>query len=153
MQSFSFLSLSDVSSWSTADVCAWLSYIHLDQYVDSFFSNDIAGHILLELSLEDLDYLGVTALGHRKILLKSVEQFRQTGQFSSETALRASPSKAMSKSVEVIRYSSPCCTYIMLLSFVVLRICRVLLRMRVQQRCQRVLTAALPRLLLMHSSA
>lgn len=41
----------------------------LSQYVDVFSANQISGPVLLDISLEDLDYMEVKALGHRKVHL------------------------------------------------------------------------------------
>jgi class 3 adenylate cyclase/tetratricopeptide (TPR) repeat protein len=57
-------------------VAAWLNGIGLDQYIANFEHNEIGHELLLELTDSDLKELGVTALGHRKIMLKSIESFR-----------------------------------------------------------------------------
>jgi hypothetical protein len=49
----------------------------LGQYVETFQSNQIAGAVLCDLSLEDMDYMGITALGHRKLLLKGIDELSQ----------------------------------------------------------------------------
>lgn len=64
------------SEWSVEDVSAWLATMNLAQYVGSFAKNEMNGVVLLDLSLEDLDYLGVTVLAHRKTIIKSVEDLR-----------------------------------------------------------------------------
>jgi hypothetical protein len=48
----------------------------LQQHSQNFASNAISGPILLEVSLEDLDYMEVRALAHRKIILKGSEDLR-----------------------------------------------------------------------------
>ena len=60
-----------------ADVCAWLQSMMLQQYCAVFTSNEITGPILLDISLEDLDYMGISILGHRKILLRGIEDLRK----------------------------------------------------------------------------
>lgn len=55
----------------------WLSSMLLQQHVPSFANNAISGAILLEVSLEDLDYMQVTVLAHRKIILKGIEDLRK----------------------------------------------------------------------------
>ena len=52
----------------------WLTSCGFEQYADEFEANDIDFETLLELSNEDLRELGVQALGHRKKLLKAIEQ-------------------------------------------------------------------------------
>jgi len=44
--------------------------------VEAFILNEINGNILLDITLEDLDYMGITVLGHRKIILKGAEDLR-----------------------------------------------------------------------------
>lgn len=66
----------EVAQWTTLDVGDWLSSLQLNQYVDSFAQNEIDGKTLVDLTLEDLDYLNVTALAHRKALFREVETLR-----------------------------------------------------------------------------
>ncbi len=63
---FIYLAFS-AANWSVADVCSWLQSLGLSQYVEVFKSNEISGGILLEVGEEDLDYMSITALGHRKV--------------------------------------------------------------------------------------
>ena len=75
--------LPHVSMWATHHVTCWLSeYLHLPQYAQVFTENDVGGNVVLELNLEDFDYMGITALGHRKVLLKAVEDLRRTGHIT-----------------------------------------------------------------------
>jgi len=67
----------DVDHWSVGDVRDWLNAVMLGQYAPIFEQNEINGPILLEISLEDLDYMQVTILGHRKVLLKGIEDLRK----------------------------------------------------------------------------
>jgi hypothetical protein len=60
--------------WSVKDVSEWLQAKELSQYRKNFEDNEISGKILLEISLQDLDYMGITVLAHRKIILKGVEE-------------------------------------------------------------------------------
>lgn len=66
-------------SWNVADVGEWLSSRDLAQYVPNFKDNVIDGKVLMELSLQDLDYMGITALGHRKTILKGIEELNAGG--------------------------------------------------------------------------
>ena len=36
----------------------------------------------MDITLDDLDYLGVTKLGHRKIILRSIEDLRKNGRIT-----------------------------------------------------------------------
>jgi hypothetical protein len=44
--------------------------------------------ILLDINLEDLDYMSITALGHRKAILKGVEDLRKKKRFVEDRASR-----------------------------------------------------------------
>ncbi len=70
----------DASTWSVSDVSEWLASKGLDQYVDSFRQNEISGSILIDLSLQDLDYMNVTILAHRKVLLNGIEELANRSQ-------------------------------------------------------------------------
>ena len=43
---------------------------------DNFAANAITGELLLELSADDLDYMNITALGHRKLIMRAVQRLR-----------------------------------------------------------------------------
>jgi hypothetical protein len=69
----SFLSGIVLDEWSVNDVAAWLDDQNLGQYGEGFAANEITGPVLLDLSLEDLDYMGMSALGeHVRFLSRLV---------------------------------------------------------------------------------
>ena len=70
--------INPVTVWSCDEVRKWLASIGLDQYSSVFYENQINGEVLLDISLEDLDYMSITALGHRKLILKAVESLKIT---------------------------------------------------------------------------
>lgn len=70
-------SSSDVEHWTVGDVSDWLISAQLHEYSPSFMANEISGPVLLDVTLDDLDYIGVVKLGHRKIILKSIEDLRK----------------------------------------------------------------------------
>ena len=76
------LHCSDVHDWSVADVFGWLTAVQLGEYSTSFRANEISGSLLMDITLDDLDYLGITKLGHRKIILRSVEDLRKNGRIT-----------------------------------------------------------------------
>src|SRR4051812_20916435 len=61
------------------EVRDWLEPLGLAQYADSFTDNAIDADVLSELSDADLQELGVTALAHRKRLLKAIDALRSDG--------------------------------------------------------------------------
>ena len=54
----------------------WLEQLGLPQYVEVFERNAVDLDLLCELTDEDLEKLGVQALGHRKKVLKAIEGLR-----------------------------------------------------------------------------
>ena len=71
------------------DICAWLRGLGLERYEQAFRENAIDEAILPKLTAEDLRDLGVTAVGHRRILLDAIavsraETFRDTTEHSVE---------------------------------------------------------------------
>ena len=43
--------------WNISDVSDWLHEIELQQYISAFAQNEINGSILLDINLEDMDYM------------------------------------------------------------------------------------------------
>ena len=68
--------ISRVENWGKGEVSRWLTTLNLENYCDTFMQHQINGEVLLELSLEDLDYMSIKALGHRKTILKEIENLR-----------------------------------------------------------------------------
>src|SRR6266481_1431011 len=71
------------------DICAWLRGLGLERYEQAFRENAIDEATLPKLTAEDLRDLGVTAVGHRRILLDAIsvsraETFRDTTEHSVE---------------------------------------------------------------------
>ena len=71
------------------DISAWLRSLGLERYEQAFRENAIDEAILPKLTGEDLRDLGVTAVGHRRILLDAiaalrVETFRDVAEYSVE---------------------------------------------------------------------
>ena len=61
------------------DVSRWLVEIGLGQYAQLFSDNAVDHEVLLELTEEDLTGLGIV-LGHRKKILKAIEQLKGANQ-------------------------------------------------------------------------
>jgi len=90
----------DVETWDVSDVSEWLTAIQLQAYISTFTQNDINGAILLDINLEDLDYMSITALGHRKAILKGVEDLRKNKRFVED---RASNTAAATSTIQRTR--------------------------------------------------
>jgi class 3 adenylate cyclase/predicted ATPase len=58
------------------DIVVWLRSLGLEKYEAAFRENEISERVLPSLTAEDLKELGVTALGHRRILLDAVAALR-----------------------------------------------------------------------------
>ena len=58
------------------DVGAWLKNLGLECYEAAFHENGVSGEDLCHLTAEDLEGLGVTAIGHRRRLLVAIEALR-----------------------------------------------------------------------------
>ena len=70
----------------------------LNQYVNVFAQNEITGPVILDLSLEDLDYMGISVLAHRKILLKAIEDLRKNKRVTRDLVSDSSLSDVGSSS-------------------------------------------------------
>jgi hypothetical protein len=80
-----------VNEWTVADVSGWLADLQLKDYVSAFAQNAINGSVLLDITADDLDYMEIKALGHRKIILRGVEDLRSTGRYTSSPSNVAPP--------------------------------------------------------------
>ena len=88
-----------VARWDVAAVGAWLGRVGLGKYAEVFASNEIAGEVLLELGLDDMDYMEVKALAHRKALMKGVAELKRGGDgLSSKVTKKPSASSSSSSS-------------------------------------------------------
>lgn len=65
---------SSVSTWSSVDVCDWLSENGFGQYAPQFTENEIMGEHLTGLTKDDLKELGITKMGHQKSIMKLIER-------------------------------------------------------------------------------
>jgi hypothetical protein len=62
--------------WRIADTLKWLRDQNLGQYCLSFRENDIDGRTLIELNERDLQDLGIRSVGHRKTLMRFLNDVR-----------------------------------------------------------------------------
>ena len=61
------------------DVASWLRNLGLERYEASFRENGVSTEDLCHLTAEDLDGLGVSAIGHRRRLLVAIAALRSEG--------------------------------------------------------------------------
>ena len=58
------------------DVTEWLRSLGLERYASAFHDNGIDERVLPELTAEDLKDLGISMVGHRRMLLKAIAGLR-----------------------------------------------------------------------------
>jgi class 3 adenylate cyclase/tetratricopeptide (TPR) repeat protein len=59
------------------DVASWLRDLGLERYEATFRENEVGGEDLCHLTAEDLEGLGVAAIGHRRRLLVAIAKLRE----------------------------------------------------------------------------
>jgi hypothetical protein len=62
----------------------------MDDHMDIFQQNEITGSVLMEVGLDDLDYMEIKALGHRKTILKGIKDLKGSGGRYDEATRPAS---------------------------------------------------------------
>ena len=72
------------------DIGDWLRQLGLERYEQAFRANDIVPSVLLELTEADLKELGLT-LGHRRLLLKAIQELRGSGPSANADKSAAIP--------------------------------------------------------------
>ena len=92
-------SLPPLPDMSPSDVGSWLSSLSLPQYAAAFTSNNIDGGALSTLSASELQSLGISALGHRKKILKAIDELKATHTTDPSTAPTRPPPSLSSSEV------------------------------------------------------
>jgi class 3 adenylate cyclase len=87
------------------DIAAWLQDLGLERYVPAFRENEIDERVLPSLTAEDLKDLGVTLVGHRRLLLDAIAALGSAGTAAaaSATAVTAAPPDAPAPSTDAER--------------------------------------------------
>ncbi|KAH6893348.1 hypothetical protein B0T10DRAFT_271416 [Thelonectria olida] len=74
-----------ITDW-TVDECAdFISSIALPQYAESFIENEIVGEALVALLHDDLKSMGISSVGHRLTILKSVYDVKKAQDVAFES--------------------------------------------------------------------
>jgi len=60
------------------DIAAWLRSLGFERYEAAFRDNEINWAVLPKLTADDLKDIGVTAVGHRRMLLEAIAQLSAT---------------------------------------------------------------------------
>jgi class 3 adenylate cyclase len=66
------------------DVADWLRQLGLERYEAAFRENDVSAVVLHSLTAEDLREVGVTSVGHRRLLLEAIAALRADTTAASE---------------------------------------------------------------------
>src|ERR1700750_450211 len=81
------------------DVGAWLRELDLEQYEAAFGENGVSEEDVRHLTAEDLQDLGVVAVGHRRRLLVAIEALRLKSMAASDP-VPSSPSPPIDPSTQ-----------------------------------------------------
>ena len=73
------------------DIAAWLQDLGLERYAPAFRDNEINERVLPSLTAEDLKDLGVTLVGHRRLLLDAIAALGSAGTAAAASATAAPP--------------------------------------------------------------
>src|SRR5215813_2809669 len=77
------------------NIGGWLRGLGLQRYEQAFRENEIDLRVLPELTADDLKELGVTAIGHRRLLLKAITDLAAgAGRAAAEDVPAAAPANA-----------------------------------------------------------
>lgn len=76
------LQTTSAAAWSVEQVGRWLGVLGLERYAAQFAAHEVSGAVLLDVTSEDLDFVGVPVLAHRKLLLRGVQQLREAAGVS-----------------------------------------------------------------------
>jgi class 3 adenylate cyclase/predicted ATPase len=69
-----------------SDIRQWLDELSLGQYGDEFEENDIDRRALLELSDQDLKDIGVSSLGHRRVIIGAIKELSSSVKIAAALA-------------------------------------------------------------------
>ena len=74
------------------DVASWLRSLGLEKYEAAFRDNEITEKVLPRLTAEDLKDLGVSVVGHRRVLLDAIADLRSDASVHTP-AVAAAPTR------------------------------------------------------------
>jgi class 3 adenylate cyclase/predicted ATPase len=66
------------------DIAAWLRDLGLEQYAQAFRENDVDARVLTDLTADDLRDIGVTSVGHRRLILAAIARLAPEGAGRAE---------------------------------------------------------------------
>jgi class 3 adenylate cyclase len=75
------------------DVASWLRDLGLERYETAFRENEVGADVLCDLTAEDLEGLGVVAIGDRRRLLVAIAKLRGDGTLAVDPRPPSSPTQ------------------------------------------------------------
>src|ERR1700758_2118482 len=82
---------SDPQGAAMQQIVEWLQKLGLGQYANRFAENDITFAILLDLTDQDLEKIGVASLGHRRQLLRAIGELKSAPEPCTMAAAPIAP--------------------------------------------------------------
>ena len=82
------------------DVANWLRSLGLERYETAFRENEVGADDLCHLTAEDLEGLGVAAIGHRRRLLVAIAKLREDAASSPQSVRPADDRPALTPAGE-----------------------------------------------------
>jgi SAM domain (Sterile alpha motif) len=80
-----------MSATPTREISDWLDKLGMSEYAEHFAENDIDFAILLELTDQDLEKIGIKSLGHRRKILRAIAALNATPASASPQQPSAKP--------------------------------------------------------------
>ena len=77
------------------EIADWLGKLGLGQYAQRFAENDIDFTILVDLTDQDLEKIGISSLGHRRRILRAIVELGDVGKTTRGTPVSAEPTPPM----------------------------------------------------------
>ena len=77
------------------EIADWLGKLGLGQYAQRFAENDIDFTILVDLTDQDLEKIGISSFGHRRRILRAIVELGDVGKTTQGTPVSAEPTPPM----------------------------------------------------------
>src|ERR1700752_2286195 len=86
-------------------IVEWLQELGLEQYAHRFAENDITFAILVDLTDQDLEKIGVASLGHRRQLLRAIGELKSAPEPCTMAAAPIAPHDAAERRQVTVMFS------------------------------------------------
>ncbi len=84
------------------DIKQWLKNLDLEEYVEAFADNNIDDRVLADLTSDDLKDIGVSSVGHRRLLLGAIAKLGNAAEPSPAVAQTIPPAPAERRQLTVM---------------------------------------------------